>query len=82
MQEITESTVTIFKSEYDELLENSLKYEMLLENLYSNARKSNWNKNEISFNDDKLCDLLKLIDKFDYKKIYKSIIETKEEPNE
>lgn len=78
---MNENTVTIFKSEYDELLENSLKYEMLLENLYSNAKES-WDKNKLAFDDNKLSDFLRTIDKFDYKKNYKRLNEKKEEPNE
>lgn len=78
---MSENTVTISKSEYDELLENSLKYEMLLENLYSNASES-WDKNKIAFDDNKLSDFLRTIDKFDYEKNYKRLNEKKEKPNE
>lgn len=80
MQEITESTVTIFKSEYDELLENSLKYEMLLEALY-NESHLNHNQTELSVESLSISNFLKVLDKFDYKEKLRKLQE-KENKNE
>lgn len=70
--------ITITKAEYEELLLDSNRYEMLLDSLYENAGL-NWNGESLEFDDEKLCDLLKLIDRFNYEKRFKELNKEKQD---
>jgi len=71
-------TATILKAEYEELLLDSNRYEMLLDCLYEYACLS-WNEKHLGFDNEKLCDLLKLIDRFDYEKKFKELKKEKQD---
>ena len=66
--------LVIAKAEYEELLESSLKYEMLLEALY-NESYLNYNKTGLAIESSNVDKFLKVFDKFDYNKKINELIE-------
>lgn len=59
--------MVITKDEYEDLLQNTLKYEMLLEALY-NESFLNFNKTGLMVESSSIDKFLKVFDKFDYNK--------------
>lgn len=72
--------ITITKDEYEELLEQSIKYELLLATIYENASLSYTKELYIDGGTD-LSKILKHIDSFDYNKKLKELKE-REKNNE
>ena len=71
----------ITNDEYEELLEKSLKYEMLLEALY-NESYLNYNKTGLAIESSNLDKFLKVFDKFDYNKKLRELKEKEKKDNE
>lgn len=66
--------MVITKDEYEDLLQNTLKYEMLLEALY-NESFLNFNKTGLMVESSSIDKFLKVFDKFDYNKKLSELIE-------
>lgn len=73
--------MVITKDEYGELLESTLKYEMLLEALY-NESYLNFNKTGLMIESSNVDRFLKVFDKFDYNKKVNELIEKERKNNE
>lgn len=66
--------MVITKSEYEDLLESTLKYEMLLEAIY-NESYLNYNETGLAIESSNVDKFLKVFDKFDYNKKLKELKE-------
>jgi hypothetical protein len=73
--------MVITKDEYEDLLQNTLKYEMLLEALY-NESFLNFNKTGLMVESSSIDKFLKVFDKFDYNKKLSELIEKERKNNE
>lgn len=73
-----ERTIEVNQKEYNDLIENTILYKLMLEILFERARLS-WNGESLRFDDETLGDLLEIAYPQRYKKTFERL---KEEEND